>query len=162
MLAGAGIATLVDVRAKPHSARHPQFNENALRETCSRSSIVYHWAGRHLGGRRPRRPGSPHIALEDGRRGFADHMGSAAFKLAAAPLLSLAGQAPTAMLCAERDPGRCHRELIADYLLLQGATVLHLLEPGESREHLLSPQARRESAELLYDRQISGQLDLQG
>ncbi len=162
MLSAAGVTTLVDVRAKPQSTRHPQFNEDALRETCSQASIVYHWAGRHLGGRRPLRAGSQHIALDEGRRGFADHMGSEIFKKAVAQLLSLATQAPTAMLCAERDPGQCHRELIADYLLLQGMRVVHLLAPGESREHLLSPQARRESAALVYDRQATGALDLPG
>jgi uncharacterized protein (DUF488 family) len=160
LLTQAGVATLVDVRAQPHSARHPQFNEEALRSACGLANIVYHWAGRHQGGMRAARDGSPHRALDAGRRGFADHMGTEAFKKAAAQLLVLAARAPTAILCAERDPEHCHRALIADYLLLQGVRVVHLIAPGEAREHLLSPQARRESAELIYDRQATGVLDL--
>lgn len=160
MLTEAGIATLVDVRAQPHSARHAQFNEEALREACGQANIVYHWAGRHLGGLRALRPGSPHIALEEGRRGFADHMGTESFKRAVSQVVNLAARGPTALLCAERNPSQCHRALIADYLILQGLSVVHLIAPGERREHLLSPQARRESAELIYDRQVTAELDL--
>jgi uncharacterized protein (DUF488 family) len=64
------------------------------------------------------------------------------------------------MLCAERDPAQCHRSLIADYLTLQGARVVHLIARGETREHALSPAVRRESAALVYDRQVSGRLGL--
>lgn len=160
MLAEAEVATLVDVRAQPHSARHPQFNEESLRESCGQANLVYHWAGRHLGGKRPMRFDSPHIALETGRRGFADHMDTENFKKAISQFLSLATRAPTAMLCAEREPEHCHRSLIADYLILQGLQVMHLIGPGQSREHLLSPQARRESARLIYDRQATAALDL--
>ena len=160
MLAEAEVATLVDVRAQPHSVRHPQFNEESLRESCGQANLVYHWAGRHLGGKRPPRFDSPHIAMEVGRRGFADHMDTEIFKKAISQFLSLATRAPTAMLCAEREPEHCHRSLIADYLILQGLQVVHLIGPGTSREHLLSAQARRESASLIYDRQVTAALDL--
>jgi uncharacterized protein (DUF488 family) len=159
ILTQAGIKTLVDVRAQPRSARHPQFNDDVLRAACERAGIAYHWAGRQLGGMRAPRAGSPHVALGEEVRGFADHMGTEAFKKAAAQLLGMAGRAPTAMLCAERDPQHCHRALIADYLLLQGARVLHLIEAGDMREHLLSAPARRESAELIYDRQVTETFD---
>jgi len=162
LLGQAGIETLVDVRAQPRSMRHPQFNEDLLRAACERAGIVYHWAGRQLGGLRAAHAGSPHTALAEEVRGFADHMGTEPFKKAAAQLLQMAVRAPTAMLCAERDPAHCHRALIADYLLLQGARVLHLMAPGDVREHLLSAQARRESAELVYDRQVTGALDFGG
>ncbi len=162
MLSEAGIATLVDVRAQPRSARHPQFNEQSLRASCGQASIVYHWAGRHLGGKRALQFNSPHSALDEGRRGFADHMGTEAFRRAVSQVVNLAARAPTAMLCAERDPQQCHRALIADYLVLQGLRVVHLMASGASHEHLLSPQARRESAALIYDRQATAELDLGG
>ena len=160
MLTQAGISTLVDVRAQPHSKRYPQFNEESLRAACGQANIVYHWAGRQLGGLRPTRPGSPHVALDEGWRGFADHMGTEVFRRAVGHVVSLAARGPTAMLCAERDPDNCHRALIADYLILQGMRVVHVIEPGKSREHLLSPQARRESAALIYDRQVTAELNL--
>jgi hypothetical protein len=38
--------------------------------------------------------------------------------------------------------------------------VIHLLDVGESHEHQLRPEARRESAQLIYDRHATGTLDL--
>jgi uncharacterized protein (DUF488 family) len=160
LLQQAGIVTLVDVRAHPQSRRHPQFGSESLRNALEAAGLTYHWAGRHLGGMRPARPGSPHIALEEGLRGYADHMDTPAFQTAAAQLSRLAAQAPTAMLCAERLPEHCHRSLIADYLTLQGLRVRHLIDPDEICEHQLRPQARRESVPLIYDRGVNGRLNL--
>jgi uncharacterized protein (DUF488 family) len=159
LLKHAGVSTLVDVRAQPRSQHNPQFNDDSLRAACERAGIVYHWAGRQLGGRRPPRPDSPHVALEAGRRGFADYMDTEAFRKGAAQLQQLAARGSCAILCAERDPARCHRALIADYLTLRGMRVVHLLAPGASREHLLLPEARRESAALVYDRRTTGRLE---
>ena len=152
------IHTLVDIRAHPRSARHPQYDEPALRAALAGVEVGYHWAGRQLGGFREPRPGSPHTALEDAFRGFADHMDTPDFSRAAAQLLGLARRAATVMLCAEKNPDECHRRLIADYLLLQGHRVIHLLDGGERREHALHPHARRESAALVYDRGANGEL----
>ena len=160
LLMQASVVTLVDVRAQPRSQHNPQFNDDSLRAACERAGIVYHWAGRQLGGLRAPRPDSPHVALEEGRRGFADHMDTETFRKGAAQLQNLAARGACAILCAERDPTRCHRALIADYLTLRGMRVVHLIAPGESREHLHSPGARRESAALVYDRQTTGRLDL--
>lgn len=156
-----GIRLLVDVRSQPVSQRHPQFEGDTLREELEAAGLQYHWAGRSLGGLRSPRPDSPHIALtEDGLRGYADHMGTEIFKKGVAQLINLAGRSSTAVLCAERLPEQCHRRLLADYLLLQGLSVVHLIDPGVRRDHQLSAQARRESAQLVYDRLSSGKLDL--
>lgn len=160
MLREAGVTTLVDVRARPVSRRHPQFAQAALRAALARQGMSYHWAGRELGGLRPARAGSPHTALPEGLRGFADYMEEEAFVQAARDLEHLAARAPAALLCAERDPAQCHRGLLADYLTLRGAQVVHLLVPGTSRPHVLHPAARRESAALVYDRGGSGVFDL--
>ncbi|NIR59890.1 MAG: DUF488 domain-containing protein [Gammaproteobacteria bacterium] len=161
ILRAAGITTLVDVRAYPRSRRHPQFDADALRARLSTAAIAYHWAGRQLGGRRRPRPRSPHRALRDeGLRAYADHMDTAAFRAGAARLVNLAAASSAAMLCAEREPAECHRSLLADYLTLQGVHVRHLVQFGETREHVLRPEARRESATLIYDRHASGALGL--
>ncbi|BAV33623.1 DNA repair protein [Sulfuricaulis limicola] len=160
LLKEAGVDTLVDVRAQPRSRHNPQFNDDALRLACEHAGIVYHWAGKQLGGMRDPRPESPHRALPEGLRGFADHMDTDAFQKGAAQLRNLADRGTCAILCAERDPAHCHRSLIADYLTLQGARVIHLIAPGEMREHALSPAVRRESAALVYDRQVNGELGL--
>ena len=154
------IATLVDIRVFPGSRRYPQFNKEALRALLEQADIVYHWAGKQLGGKRPVHPDSPHVALtESGLRGFADYMASDDFQRAVAQLTNLASKARTAIMCAERLPEHCHRSLIADYLILQGCQVIHLIDVDERREHLLRAEARRESAVPIYDRFSSGELD---
>jgi len=159
ILQSAGIATLVDIRAAPHSTRFPQYEQEALRAAITTAGMVYHWAGRQLGGRRTPAATSRHTALDDpAERGFADHMDGGDFRQGAAQLTRLAGRAPLAILCAEKDPLHCHRSLIADYLTLQGIRVVHLLDAGASREHLLNGRARRESAELVYDRYVTDEL----
>jgi uncharacterized protein (DUF488 family) len=161
VLREAGVVTLVDVRAQPRSQRHPQFNDTSLRAACEAAGIAYHWAGRQLGGHRGGRADSRHVALKDaGLRSYADYIDTPEFQKGAAALLKLASRAPAAILCAERDPAQCHRSLIADYLTLQGVRVVHLLDPGKSCEHLLSPHARRESADLVYDRRTTAPLPL--
>jgi len=87
-------------------------------------------------------------------------MATESFRKAAVQLIQLAARGPTAVLCAERLPEHCHRSLLADYLTLQGVRVVHLVAPAESREHQLSPSLRRDSATLIYDRNVSGRLDL--
>jgi uncharacterized protein (DUF488 family) len=162
LLKSAGVATLVDVRAQPASARHPQFALEALRAALEREGIVYHWAGRSLGGFRRPRADSPHIALEsEGFRGFADHMETEAFQRGVSQLVNLGMKSPTAFMCAEKLPEQCHRTLIADYLTLQGIAVVHLIDATETREHRLNPLARTESGKLVYDRQASRPLRLQ-
>jgi uncharacterized protein (DUF488 family) len=160
LLTDQAIQSLIDVRAQPHSRRFPHFSMDALREATENLGIVYHWAGRQLGGRRHAKPESPHDALEQGLRGYADYMESDRFQESATQLVNLAAKSTTAILCAERSPERCHRKLIADYLTLRGVEIVHLLDRHDARTHQLSLEARRESAQLIYDRHVNVELDL--
>lgn len=160
LLSDRAIRTLVDVRAEPHSSRFPHFSMDALRDAMEQRGIVYHFAGRQLGGRRSPRADSRHRALEGALRGYADYMESDLFERSATQLVNLAAKSPTAILCAERSPERCHRRLIADHLVLRGIEVIHLIGAGDASPHQLSPEARRESAQLIYDRHLSAELDL--
>lgn len=142
MLHEAGVERLVDVRRFPGSRRHPQFAREALAAALGESVIAYEHAP-ELGGRRVPRPGSPHAAWRNaGFRGYADHMETAEFQEALADLERDAAERPTALLCAEAVPWRCHRRLIADALSARGWEVVHLLAPGRSEPHALHPDAR--------------------
>jgi len=152
LLRDSGIDTLVDVRSHPHSRRFPQFDEASLRTALEAAGIAYDWAGQELGGLREAAGDSPHEALPEGLRGFADLMAKPAFEHAMSRLVELAGKGRLALMCAERDPLRCHRSLIADWLLVAGYPVVHLIEPGVQQPHQLRPEARREAAGLVYDR----------
>ena len=161
ILNGVPIKTLVDVRAHPQSQRYPQFSQQPLRQNLEAQGIVYHWAGKQLGGRRAVNSDSKHIALEDeGLRGYADFMETELFQKAVVQLIQLASSDNTAVMCAEKLPQHCHRNMIADYLLLQGVEVKHIIDATNVLSHQLSPMARRESAQLIYDRGATRPLDI--
>jgi len=154
------IEILVDVRSQPISSRFPHFNQTELREPLEKVDITYHWAGRQLGGMRKALEDSPHKALKDDQlRSFADYMSTHDFQRAATQMINLTRHATSAMLCAEQNPDFCHRSLIADYLVLQGITVLHIIG-AEVKEHYLRSEARKESAELIYDHGVTTSLEL--
>jgi uncharacterized protein (DUF488 family) len=44
-------------------------------------------------------------------------------------------------MCAEAVWWRCHRRIIADYLLVGGETVFHILGPGQIEPAKLTPAA---------------------
>lgn len=134
----------MDVRRYPGSRRHPQFSRDALASALAAAGIEYaHEPG--LGGRRAARPDSPHTAWRvDAFRGYADHMETPEFGAALDRLIHRAGERPTAILCAEAVPWRCHRRLISDALVARGHEVRHILAPGRADRHELDANARVE------------------
>jgi uncharacterized protein (DUF488 family) len=96
-----------------------------------------------LGGRRKARPDSPNgFWRVEAFRGYADYMLTAEFEAALGRLVTRAAVGPTAILCAEAVPWRCHRGLIADVLVARGHDVRHRLGPGQEQVHVLRPEAR--------------------
>ena len=140
ILEEARVKLLVDVRRFPGSRRHPQFGKEALSAGLAAAGIAY----RHepdLGGRREPRPDSPHTAWRvAGFRGYADHMASPEFRAALERLIA-PPETPTAVMCAEALPWKCHRQLIADALVARGIEVVHLLAAGQRQPHVLNPAA---------------------
>ena len=151
ILASHGVRRLADVRRFPASQRHPHFDRDRLVAALAPAGVAY----RHfeaLGGRREEAPDSLHTALPPGPfRAYADHMDTAAFREALEALLAFARAEPTAALCAEADPARCHRSLLADTLLARGARVQHLLAEATARDHALPGFARILGDRVRYD-----------
>jgi len=153
LLAGAGVAVLVDVRSYPGSRRHPQFGRAALEVWLPGAGVEYRWDGR-LGGRRAAQPDSPNTALrEDAFRGYADHMASTRFRAALHDLVDLAARKRTVVMCAEGRWRHCHRRLLADAAVLaEGVRVRHLLHDGGIVDHETTGSARVTAAgTLVYD-----------
>jgi uncharacterized protein (DUF488 family) len=152
LLAGAGLALLVDVRTSPGSRRHPHFGRDRMEEWVPDAGVAYRWEPR-LGGRRRARADSPNVALRhSGFRGYADHMAGADFAAALDEVLAEADAAPTAVMCAESVWWRCHRRLVADAAVLTRACeVLHLMHDGKLRPHAVTDGARAEGAIVVYD-----------
>lgn len=151
LLRGARIERLVDVRALPGSRRNPQFSRATLAAELSSHGIDYEWQGEALGGFRKGAEPSAHTALRDPMfRAYAEHMETGTFADAAQALASTAEKERTCIMCAESDPARCHRSLIADWLVAHGHAAVHLLDAGEQRAHAPHPQLRIEGSRLLY------------
>jgi len=150
LLARHGIAGIVDVRRFPASRRHPHFARDALSAALAAAGIAYDWLGA-LGGRRPARPDSPHVGWRvEGFRGYADHMESPEFAGGVTRLLAIAAARPSAVMCAEALPWRCHRQLLADALVVRGSDVRHVTG-GASEPHRLTAFARVDGDRIVYD-----------
>ena len=148
------IQHLADVRSYPSSKRNPHFNRENLEHILSKSGISYTWfAG--LGGFRREGLGdaSPHVALESpGFRNYADYMNTEAFQKAAYKLSQLVTLGSTCFMCAETLHYRCHRSLLADYLLVQGFMVIHILDSQRTRVHQVSGLASIREGQIIYNR----------
>jgi uncharacterized protein (DUF488 family) len=149
------VRTLVDVRRQPFSRRHPQFSRDALARSLADAGIAYvHEVD--LGGHREPHPDSPNTAWRnDAFRGYADHMATPAFRDALRRVIALER---AAVMCAEANPGSCHRQLLSDALVAGGIAVRHLVAPGRAEAHVLHPRAVARGGVLVYP--AGGQLRL--
>src|SRR5262245_44553995 len=141
MLEQHGIRLVADIRRLPASRRHPQFSRQALERGLAERGIGYQWLA-DLGGRREPTGTTTNAAWRDAAlRGYADHTATREFIAARTALEALGRSAPTAFLCAERDPLHCHRQILADVLAARGWSVYHIVNDGEPVPHRLTASA---------------------
>lgn len=136
------IQILIDVRRYPGSKRHPQFNQGNMAQCLPDAGIEYRHEER-LGGRRGK-PGkkSPNGGWQsDGFQAYADHLLSDTGQEAINELRRTAANKPTAIMCAEAVPWRCHRQIISDHLVARSCRVIHILGPGQTDNHVLRNMA---------------------
>ncbi len=127
LLRAQEIALLVDVRSHPASKWAPQFGKAALAQMLATHAIDYVFLGRELGGR----PEGTEFYGLDGAVDYARRMEAPDFKAGIEQLVGLGCARVTAILCAEEDPGRCHRRLLVTLALLEmGITVEHIRGDG--------------------------------
>ena len=150
ILRAHGVERLVDVRTVPRSRHNPQFN----RETLSKDLHNRHFSYRYmktLGGFRHALGDSINTGWRNASfRGFADYMQTPAFGEALEKLLKLAEQKPTAIMCAEAVPWRCHRSLIADALTVRGYEVRDIMSVTSAKPHVLMAMARIRGQQVTY------------
>ena len=153
-----GVEELADVRLIPRSRRHPHFNDDALAVSLPDAGIDY-VPFKSLGGRRRAAKDSINTGWRNASfRGYADFMQTDAFAAALDELMELARARPTAMMCAEAVPWRCHRSLIADALLVRGWNVLDIYDERKAAPHKLTPFARVEGTRVTYPGDETGGL----
>jgi uncharacterized protein (DUF488 family) len=150
MLKGHEIEILVDVRTLPKSHRYPQFNQENLAEKMPLACIEY----RHLkalGGLRNPIKDSINTAWENaGFRGYADYMQTAEFETSIRELIDIAGGKRVAIMCAEGNPYKCHRSLIADALTIRDVEVRHISAAKLTSLHRLTPFAQVDGVKVWY------------
>jgi uncharacterized protein (DUF488 family) len=124
-LRGAGVTTLVDVRALANS-RKPGFAKTALSAVLAEAGIGYRHVkalGTPAEGRAAVRAGRP----AEMRRIFGAHLAGLEAQAALAALADEAGRGTICLLCLEADPARCHRTLVAEAVAAtSGVAVTHL------------------------------------
>ena len=154
LLQQAGAGFVVDVRAFPRSRTNPQFNFDVLPESLAEWQIGY----RHihaLGGLRGRRKDqgpSPNAYWENlSFRNYADYAATEAFRAGLAELRELGRTHACAVMCAEAVWWRCHRRIVADYLISEEEQVFHIMGPGKVEPASLNPAAvRQHDGTLVY------------
>jgi uncharacterized protein (DUF488 family) len=151
LLAANGVTHLMDVRTIPKSRHNPQFNSDALARSLRDAGIAYtHVPG--LGGLRRARPDSANAAWRNPSfRGYADYMQTPAFAEHLAEVVALAKSERIALMCAEAVPWRCHRSLIADFLVVEKKRRVDELVGARARPHRLTACARIVRGKLSYE-----------
>jgi uncharacterized protein (DUF488 family) len=161
LLREAGCDLVADVRTVPRSRTNPQFNADTLPERLAEAGIEYRHLAR-LGGLRGRRkgaPASPNGFWENASfRNYADYAMTPEFRAGLAELRALGGERTCAIMCAEAVWWRCHRRIIADYLLSEGQEVRHILGAGHIDPATMTTGARPEpDGTILYPSAATGE-----
>jgi uncharacterized protein (DUF488 family) len=144
---------VVDVRTVPRSRRNPQYNEDVLADELEPYQLGYvRIAG--LGGLRGRsRDVPPELNgfwQNDSFHNYADYALSDEFGAALTELLRISSSRRCAIMCAEAVWWRCHRRIIADYLLAHGRTVCHVMGSDRIEPARLTSAAEVEDGKILY------------
>lgn len=151
VLRGYGITLVADVRRFPGSRRHPQFGSDALSELLRQNGLAY----RHfeaLGGRRSGSPpDSPNVGWQNRSfRAYADYALTDAFQAELDKLIELAESEIVVLVCSEAVFWRCHRRIIADWLLARGCEVVDIYDARRADAHALPPFARVSGGRVTY------------
>lgn len=142
----------MDVRTVPRSRTNPQYNFDVLGHELQPWQVRYERIA-ELGGLRGRSDVAPEVNAfwqNQSFHNYADYALSDAFGSALDQLIETASQRRTAIMCAESVWWRCHRRIIADYLLSRGRQVFHLMGEGRADPARITPAATERDGRLVY------------
>lgn len=145
-----GVSQVVDIRTVPRSRHNPQYEKTALNESLPAAGIVYlHMPA--LGGLRHAAKHSVSGGWRNASfRNYADYMQTAEFAAGLDELIAVAKRQPTAIMCAEAVPWRCHRSLVGDALLVRGIDVLDIISATKTEPHELTSFAVVDGTSVTY------------
>ncbi len=133
LLTSNGITAIADVRSRPYSRRHPQFNKERLAASLAEHHIAYVFLGKELGAR-----SDDTSCYEGGKLQYQRLAATTLFQSGIQRVLAGAEKYRVALMCAEKEPLNCHRTLLVSRALEQaGASIEHVLSDGS-----IEPQHR--------------------
>ena len=153
LLQECGVRLVVDVRTVPRSRTNPQYNRDALPDALAPFQIGYEHVAALGGLRGKKRDVAPDVNgfwQNKSFHNYADYALSDEFESGLDELMAAAAEQRTAIMCAEAVWWRCHRRIIADYLLLRGRSVIHLMGEGRNEPARITPAAREREGRLVY------------
>jgi uncharacterized protein (DUF488 family) len=155
LLTAQEVRTIVDVRTVPRSRTNPQFNQDTLPASLAPYGLAYVHLP-ELGGLRGRprelRVSPNTIWRNQSFRNYADYAMSEPFRSGLAELIRIGRESRSAIMCAEALWWRCHRRIVADYLVSRGEVLFHILGRHEVAAAKLSAAARLgQEGTLIYD-----------
>jgi uncharacterized protein (DUF488 family) len=137
----------------PRSRTNPQYNSDVLDANLAPFQISYQRIA-ELGGLRGRSPRVPPEVNgfweNQSFHNYADYALSGQFEGGLDEILSVSADRRTAIMCAEAVWWRCHRRIIADYLLERGRSVIHLMGEGRTELARMTPAAKERNEHLVY------------
>ena len=144
------IRQLIDIRTVPRSRHNPQYEQTALQKSLPKSGITYLYM-KDLGGLRPKVKESANRGWHnESFRNYADYMQTKEFSSGIAELMKYAEKLPTAIMCAEAVPWRCHRSLVGDALVVRGVDVKDIMSETSTRPHTLTSFAKAQGTTITY------------
>ena len=154
LLTSAEIKLVADVRKFPRSRANPQFNVDTLGESLTPARISYEPMS-SLGGRRGVVKSVPPDVNGLWRNlsfhNYADYALSAEFSAGLRHLLERGREQRCSIMCSEAVWWRCHRRIVADYLIASGEDVFHIMAPGRLEPARMTQGAMvREDGKVVY------------
>ena len=147
------VEMVVDVRSIPRSRTNPDYNLDRLPATLAERQIG-HVQIPELGGlRKASREVPDDVNAFWSNRSFhnyADHALSDEFGRGLERLTELSLSSRCAIMCSEAVWWRCHRRMVADYLLAAGREVFHLMGENRVDPARMTAAARRVGDKLIY------------
>ena len=152
LLRASGVTLVADVRTVPRSRTNPQYNTDVLPEALAAYHIGYSHIA-ELGGLRGKQHDVPLSVnafwKNKSFHNYADYAMGDSFHGGLTQLRDLGKVQRCAIMCAEVLWWRCHRRIIADYLMAAGETVLHILGPGKIEPARLTAGVRERTPAVL-------------
>jgi uncharacterized protein (DUF488 family) len=153
LLRAGSVQSVVDIRSIARSRTNPQYNSDSLPAALAPYQLRYAPIPELGGLRKKSRTIPPEVNaywVNPSFHNYADYALSDEFRTGLDRLLEMASCSRCAIMCAEAVWWRCHRRIVADYLLQDGREVVHLMGSSRAEPAVMNDAARVAPEGLVY------------